>query len=197
MTTRVGLSSYSFFPSFLVFLPGLRVIRGVEDVSNYDLVIFPGGSDINPRLYGKGFCGATGIDYNRDAVELDIYARCKRLGTKVLGICRGHQLINALEGGILEQDLRPEHSPVHDVMWIGDDPLEVFYPEVVNSMHHQGYSIGQMGSSLIPTSIEPETKIVESARSENGKVLTVQFHPEFMDNTGPAFFNYIVNWSKE
>jgi putative glutamine amidotransferase len=77
-----------------------------------DGVVLPGGGDVDPRLYGQE-PGPTLYDVNGEQDRLDIAVARRALdaGTPVLGICRGHQLLNVLYGGTLVQDMTPGTVP--------------------------------------------------------------------------------------
>jgi putative glutamine amidotransferase len=77
-----------------------------------DGVVLPGGGDVDPRLYGQD-PGPTLYDVNEEQDRLDIAVARRALdaGTPVLGICRGHQLLNVLYGGTLVQDMTPGTVP--------------------------------------------------------------------------------------
>ena len=114
---------------------GYEVVSKLEDS---DIVCFLGGDDINPKLYGETEAGAEGWNDERDAYEVDIYNRC---GTRFkVGICRGGQLLNVLNGGSLWQDVNNHNSGVHSVLdYITNEAV------VVNSLHHQQMRLGDAG----------------------------------------------------
>ena len=71
-----------------------------------DGVVLPGGGDLDPRLYGEEVGGAC-YDVNQEQDRLDIAVAQQAIGAglPLLGICRGHQLLNVLYGGTLVQDM--------------------------------------------------------------------------------------------
>ncbi|MDP9696620.1 UNVERIFIED_ORG: putative glutamine amidotransferase [Arthrobacter globiformis] len=77
-----------------------------------DGVVLPGGGDVDPRLYGEA-PGPALYDVNAEQDRLDIAVARRALdaGMPVLGICRGHQLLNVLYGGTLVQDMTPGTVP--------------------------------------------------------------------------------------
>jgi putative glutamine amidotransferase len=91
-----------------------------EALAALDGVVLPGGGDLDPRLYGEEPGDACyDVSHAQDELDLAIARRSIDAGLPLLGICRGHQLLNVLYGGTLIQDLDPgtvahrEPAPVH------------------------------------------------------------------------------------
>lgn len=104
----------------------------VTKLEQADVVIFPGGTDINPSIYGEKCNKHTYINtwsMERDAKEIEAYSKCLALGIYTCGICRGLQLQTALNGGKLIQDI--SHTGQH---WVSAYDGKRF---IVNSLHHQ------------------------------------------------------------
>ncbi len=68
-----------------------------------DIAVFTGGSDVNPALYGELLVPGTTFSSDRDAKDIAYWRRIPKTSMKV-GICRGGQLMNVLNGGRLWQD---------------------------------------------------------------------------------------------
>ena len=102
-----------------------------------DFVILPGGADISPSLYGKknykSYVSNSSIEADRRHIE--IYKDAVRKGKPLLCICRGLQLISALQGLTLIQDLR--HPGGHNLTVRNLDTDEFTDTIKVNSIHHQ------------------------------------------------------------
>ena len=83
-----------------------------------DGLLFTGGQDVDPALYGEEPSPRCGVPCpRRDALEAGLFRLAMAEGTPMLGICRGLQLMNVLLGGTLYQDLPTEHpSPIPHVM---------------------------------------------------------------------------------
>jgi len=157
-----------------------------EKLSTIDLLVFTGGEDIAPRRYGQENTNSYGINTERDQLEFDILKAAKtgKLPVKkILGICRGIQLLNSSFGGSLTQDIFAETGkrprPTHPLRFLADFPLTSTNFPVVNSMHHQ--AVKYVGESY------PYKIIAVDANTENLEIvlwedrfLGVQFHPEFM-----------------
>jgi putative glutamine amidotransferase len=73
-----------------------------------DAYIFPGGSDIDPSLYGHMKSGARGIAPEYDRYLFSSMRRVFETRKPILGICKGMQLLNVSHGGTLKQDLEEQ-----------------------------------------------------------------------------------------
>lgn len=140
-----------------------------EPGKKYDLLIFTGGADIDPQFYGEENIRSL-TDPKRDRIEKVLWDN-RVPGQKCFGICRGHQFLNAMAGGILVQHIEPYHPAWHSLTngW------------GVNSLHHQGViSLGdgveEIARSMIDGVVTPE---IEITISEKWNFFSVQFHPEF------------------
>ncbi len=189
---KVVLAYPSFAPQFLHHFPDMEMAQTVGVVEEADLIIFPGGADIEPEIYNEKNTKSY-TNPRRDAWELTVLRIAeKKKRAKYLGICRGHQLLNAFFGGKLLQDIKPEHPNFHSVNSISDDAFEdELFPFGVNSLHHQG--VIKPGKGFTPLSSLGE--IIEATISDT--ILSVQYHPEFMGKHGVPFFDYVKKWAKK
>ena len=154
----------------------------------YDGLLLPGGWDVNPSRYGKERIPQETIDDELDALQFEVLARFLEAEKPVLGICRGHQLLNIAFGGTLIQHLPTAET--HTSLPNGDDnahPVRIeqdsFLSDLygsgctVNSTHHQGVEVP--GKGLRPV-MYSEDGVVEAMEHESLPVWSVQFHPERM-----------------
>lgn len=179
----------------------------VETMEEADFVVFTGGADINPAIYGEDVHPTTYFTEARDRREIADYHHAKVLGKAFLGICRGAQLLNCMAGGALFQHI--EHPGFHDII---TEEGEVF---LSNSVHHQMLRVGDgaiikaWAQNLSPThehmsngqvvridDVEKEPEVV--VYPEHRMVL-VQGHPEFnADEPELARFReFVFNLVKE
>jgi len=195
--------------------PGIRIVNGAysetiknkfklfsEDVKiisdnynlhhdDFNLLVLCGGADVSPVIYKEENTHSIGYNLLNDLSQINLINTSLRLGKKIFGICRGHQIINVALGSKMIQDLKvinKEHKIEHRIF--GDPKTKGIVPEFFNniiSMHHQ--AIKYPGAFLNATSFYGG--IIES--TENEQIITVQFHPETQPEND--FFGYLTNWS--
>lgn len=168
----------------------------------FDALLLAGGGDISPDLYGQKNCGSLRIDPHRDRRELALLEDFVRAGKPVLGICRGHQLVNIWAGGGLLQDLGEQNS-IHQ--WEGCDKIHLISADGltaklygplfrVNSAHHQ--SVGPVGRGL-RVCARAADGVIEAMEHGTLPIFTVQFHPERMGRAGTPSGGRIFRWFVE
>ena len=117
---------------------GYDVTYDVATLPVVNLVVFTGGSDVSPYIYGEEPCGAVGCDPVRDEFEKSVYeAHVGRV--PMIGICRGGQLLNVLNGGKMIQHLGETIS--------GD--VEDDVGRIMRVDHHQGMVADIYTSNLL------------------------------------------------
>lgn len=156
-------------------------------------LVLTGGEDIAPSRYGHDPIPELGqVNPARDAAELiAVEDACKR-DLPVLGICRGHQLLNVFFGGTLCQDIQVaiEDAPSHQqtTPW-GQHHHKVFVePHThladalgetelqINSYHHQ--AVQRVGDGLRVTARSDDGLVEGLESTEHTWVVGVQWHPE-------------------
>lgn len=159
-----------------------------------DGLLLTGGHDIDPALYGQAPLPQCGVLCPaRDKMEVYLLRAALAADKPVLGICRGIQLLNAVLGGTLYQDLPTQHPS--DVTHVMTPPYDraVHTVEIlpgtlladlfgagtlaVNSYHHQAVDKAAPGLQVMA---QAPDGLVEAVRLP-GKafVAAVQWHPEF------------------
>ncbi len=100
------------------------------DPKSISLVLFTGGADVSPSLYGEEAAAITDTVPRRDIYESITFQRSKTLGIPMVGICRGSQFLNVMAGGKLCQHLEG-HGFWHSMTTYDGKTFEV------SSTHHQ------------------------------------------------------------
>lgn len=130
-----------------------------ETLDALDGVVFAGGPDLDPALYGQRRHSETvGVVAEHDRAELALLTAALARDVPVLAVCRGSQLLNVARGGDLVQHLPEDvghdgHKQVpgvfaeHDVAVEPGSRLGALVRDTsVRSHHHQG--IGRVGAGL-------------------------------------------------
>lgn len=182
-----------------------------------DGFLFTGGHDVDPALYGAEKSDKCGLpNHDRDILEKRVFAYALEKDKPVFGICRGIQLINALCGGTLYQDLPSEYAgtkeiehhmsppydvPCHEVTIIENTPLSQLLNKStlkVNSYHHQ--AVKKLAPALKPMAVS-EDGLVEAVYMPGKKFIqAVQWHPEFIyqkDKDAVRLFESFVNAGRD
>ena len=166
-----------------------------------DGLILHGGADVCPLTYheqplDERWSG----DPTRDAQEIALVRACMAQNIPILGICRGHQLLNVALGGTLYQDIatqRPEaithrdaaryHANHHALRIEPGSDLARLMGRLdgrVNSVHHQ--AIKDLAPGLVVQARCAEDGLIEAVRlpqqhPQDPYVVGVQWHPEFQE----------------
>ena len=173
--------------SALVQLSAEPVLVGKDCVpAQFDGLLLPGGGDVDPQRYGQEVCGSLGIDEELDELQFSVLDAFVKAGKPVLGICRGHQVINVYFGGTLIQHLptsqthaapEGERESFHSASAVPGNFVEALYgaSQTVNSSHHQ--ATDRFGSGLHAAQYAADGT-VEAAFHEVLPIWSVQWHPE-------------------
>lgn len=156
-----------------------------------DGVLFTGGrQDIVPSLYRDENRKALNCDPELDAYELKLFDTFFRRKKPIMGICRGHQLINVALGGSLIQDI-PDEIPerkahqgepvgnihMHTVKTTPGSLVHSLFGEEIktNSHHHQAVKV--CGKGLIASGVTDDG-VIEAIEHTEFPIYGVQWHPE-------------------
>lgn len=166
-------------------------------LSTCDMLLISGGADVNPDMYGQTQHPNTSYSDIRDDLDSVMYDAAKRLKMPIVGVCRGAQILNVLEGGTLIQHTTG-HTTHHEVETKYGSRFEV------TSTHHQMMFPTMRGEILawansISQKYEindrednqffrkemqhPRTKHIQEPEVvlyADSKALCVQYHPEYM-----------------
>lgn len=155
----------------------------------YDGLLLCGGGDIAPGSFHQENCGSKEIDPPRDDSELALVSAFLSVKKPIMGICRGHQVLNVALGGSLIQDISSELHLFHTVEeWETGDKIHpirslpgslsasLLGPAcAVNSSHHQAVDV--LGQGLRANAWS-ESGLVEAMEHESLPAFSFQFHPE-------------------
>lgn len=140
-----------------------------------DLVCFGGGSDVSPDLYME----ANTYSQNTPARDLKcvgLYTRAKAMDIPCVGICRGGQFLNVMNGGRMKQHI-DGHGFGHKVTIIKDDLYDYKGVEFqATSTHHQEIIPEQEYADIIGVGPEGVTEVVYYGDNRD---LCFQPHPEY------------------
>lgn len=167
---RVNEKKYEIYSRYKHFLKdlGYETFFGTtinkDDISFFDILLLPGGGDIYD-------------DHLTDIYDLSSFNTFYNNKKKILGICRGIQVINFALGGTLK-NIKNHENTRHKLK-----NLHV----KANSYHHQ--AIDRLSKDLSAIDFSSDG-IIEIVSGKN--ILAFQFHPELEDEKKRKFWiNYI------
>lgn len=158
-----------------------------DGIRSWDVVLFDGGTDVDPRFYGEERGAFTDSpDLRRDEFEKRVFRAAQAAGAACLGICRGAQFLNVLSGGSLIQHVTGHKFSNHLIytkdgraMPAKSDHHQMMLP--TNRVHHELIAWAEEESKSycdyakeIPE-FQPEILFIPDTRS-----LCIQPHPEWM-----------------
>jgi putative glutamine amidotransferase len=209
------------FTALNVKLAGGKPVRihpkNFNETMDFDGVILGGGSDVHPNnakivkaekversswlkfkeffIYPIEFfatlTGGGGDNLPRDKMEIQIIDHAINNDLPILGICRGHQLLNAKLGGSLHSSTLPFYKnkmrirtilPRKEVLStkrgsIIDDIADE-NPIKFNALHSQAVAKLDDGLESTGKNESGMNQVIESEKSN--KILGVQWHPEYL-----------------
>lgn len=157
-------------------------LKEAENADKFDLVVFTGGSDVTPWLYGERNTTSYN-NLNRDIREILWFHRF--MNTPKVGICRGGQFLFSASGGIMQQHIEG-HGEGHKLNFGVWDPG---IGNSVTSTHHQHMAHPRGDMSVLATSLDGKNEIVWCAST---KSLCFQPHPEYDDEICRKLFFWFV-----
>ena len=186
-------------------------MKEVDDPNDADVIVWNGGEDISTSIYLEQSVvrGVPSSMSSRDIDEIALFNEYKNDPSKLLiGICRGAQLLNCLNGGKLYQDV-DGHNRSHDMMDLRSGEVVQ-----VTSTHHQQMIAAPKGGEIIGVASCSKYKdhesgiehFVTSRDLRHGadveimwypktRSLLIQGHPEYVPNS--RFASYTLELMKE
>lgn len=198
----------------------------INTLDKIDGLVLTGGGDINPLWAGEEPSPRLhGINHMRDKAELLTVRLAYNRQIPMLGICRGIQtLVTALDGEV-DQDIAEsfaaahgagraaaaaghsliKHSqdadrsePTHTVRISRESVLYSLYKTetlAVNSIHHQ--AVRASGRRFSVSAKAPDGVIEAIESSEFKPFIGVQWHPEWLGESGQVLFRWLVNRARD
>lgn len=172
--------------------------ENVKNPKDAELAIFPGGADINPALYGAQPNPRTSWWDSVDDMQIAEYNALPKECIK-FGICRGLQLLCALSGGQLIQDVTNHVGGSHNIVTIEGINMQItschhqmIYPYNLNKEDYQilawsdparsAHYFGETNENIVL----PDNFVeVEMCWFPKTNCLGVQGHPEWMSTRSP------------
>lgn len=180
---------------------GFKGALGVEDA---DILCFTGGEDVWPGMYGESPHPTTRFNKSRDDYESYIFCEAKAIRKPMIGICRGAQFLNVMNGGKLWQHVNNHaiarsHPVIHQKT--GEERFNM------TSTHHQMMIPSEKAEIIAlaaeATRKESDTQVVEldKPQLEDAEVvwypetwsLCFQPHPEFQQGDCRDYFLELVD----
>jgi len=179
----------------------MGVDSALKMLESHHAVLITGGEDVYPDWYGRirdtARCGE--FDRYRDTLEIMLIQKALEMGLPILGICRGHQILNVALGGTLIIDI-PYDIGEDVIHRCDEDPLQchhlvfVFHQTLlqeitdqtegtVTTNHHQAIKGMAPGLRMSAVAEEGVIEAIEWEDYQNKPfLLGVQWHPERMED---------------
>lgn len=154
-----------------------------------DLLILPGGLDVDPARYNNiPSLNSSNSNILLEFFDKNILPKYIENKTKIFGICRGLQTLNVYFGGTINQDIpyhpysNPRDERIHEVVStfkFSEFDKRFFYGKTkikVNSLHHQ--AILNLGVDLESILVSKDDEEIEAIKHKELPIYAVQYHPE-------------------
>ncbi len=171
--------------------------KNIEKSKKCDALLLTGGGDVLPYFYGKNKSLSDKVDVNLDILEFTLIKNFVLKGKKILGICKGMQLLNVYFGGTLYKNVPYHYSKKYDLYHTITTTEPCFLSHlfsskiVVNSAHRQ--TINKLGENLTILA-KSNDGTIEAIKHDYLPIIATQFHPERLsENFRKPFFDYFIN----
>lgn len=170
-----------------------------EYVEEADLVLFTGGADVHPSLYGEDMHPSSRTSIHRDRQDIQVFEAAMSALIPMVGICRGGQFLNVMNGGKMWQDVDNHAVGGTHIMYTNDNRKMN-----VSSTHHQMMRAGNDGHILgycVDLATYKETVVdgelvrlefddadldIEVLHYPDTNCVCFQPHPEYLDKEHPC-----------
>ena len=182
----------------------VTTVENPQDLTEDGVLLLHGGADISPSIYKQksiSRCHAMDKPSYRDEQEMALVNQAVKMGIPIIGICRGAQLLCAMDGGYLMQHIDNHVGGYHTIT-----DHETGKDIVSNSCHHQmmmptKYSIILASHKGATTGLNkddvevPIDYVPEVVYFPQLKAIGIQGHPEWMVNS--PFTKYCASLIKK
>ncbi|MCR4308190.1 MAG: gamma-glutamyl-gamma-aminobutyrate hydrolase family protein [Candidatus Berkelbacteria bacterium] len=209
MKLYTSLDAYGGYP-FNIQWPDVKPVYLPSDLEKEPgILVLWGGEDISPSIYGEKVSRYTGADdrpSSRDQLELDLAYKAIALGYPIIAICRGAQLMCAVNGGTVIQHVE-NHGRSHAI--VTNDKREF----VTTSLHHQMMNPFKIEHEMVAWSkkylspcyigennfdIEPRPPVEpEVVYFPQSKTIAIQGHPEFIQSPNNPYVQYCLELTRK
>lgn len=182
----------------------------VDNITDAEIVIFTGGEDVDPSLYGEEKHRTTFSNKSRDLGEVEEWNKVST-NQLVVGICRGSQFLCVMNGGKLIQNCS-NHAIYDTHIIVNSDnmayditsthhqmqyPYNLDYSDYTILYYSPRRSCCYEGSGIDPEIVydHEEPEIVKYHKKGNPICLAIQGHPEYMRKEAPVviMLNELIN----
>jgi gamma-glutamyl-gamma-aminobutyrate hydrolase PuuD len=148
---RIVMAASEVKDDGILKFPELKKMKEIADaiVKTHNALLLPGGASIHPMFYGEELGEDEDIlnyDKNpqRTVMEFCLINACETMGIPLLGVCRGHQILNVYHGGTIDRVfLENRQAPKVRKLskdcasrYLGNMPLEAYFNhfQIVNKL---------------------------------------------------------------
>lgn len=185
-------------------------VEHTDDIEKADIVIFTGGEDVDPSMYGAKKHPQTYSNIQRDLYEKEMFEKINP-NQFVVSVCRGAQFCCVMNGGKLVQ-----HCTGHGIFGTHSIACGDMIYEITSTHHQMQYpfnlneedytligtsygrrSLSYEGDGIDETNIiyKGEPEIVLYHKKGMPRCLAIQGHPEYMRKEAPVvkYLNKLIN----
>ncbi len=173
-----------------------------NSLSEATLAVFTGGADVSPHLYGQEMHPQTFNDTLRDEQERKLFNECVERKIPMVGICRGGQFLNVMNGGAMYQHVTKHAGRDHlitdartgETVWVTSTHHQMFKPSPEAVL--VAFSTLMGDREWIETGVlkrEQSETDYEVVYYEKTRSLCFQPHPEY---SGPDYSGMVDYFSR-